>query len=1226
MLKKLYLSVLLFLFTLMGAWAQSGTGVLQGKVLDEAKKEGIAFANVILEREGAIKGGATTDADGRYKFSSLPPGTYDLKVKFIGFSPKTIKGVVVYADKSVFVDIKLASSAVAIKEMTVEAYKVPLIQKDETSTGQTVTREEIAQMATRDVNSIAAVSAGVFQADEGGAINMRGGRSDATEYFVDGIRVRGSTNLPNSAIEQTTVITGGVPAQYGDVTGGVINVTTRGPSRNFSGGAEVLSSAFLEPYGYHLGALNITGPLWVKNKGKDNERAVLGYFLSGEWETQQDGDPSAIGVWQVNPGRLADLQANPLRRSPLGTGFVQNAQFLRKNDLFLDNIRPNAATNRMSFAGKIDFQPTDNFTFTLGGNYDRTWGRSYVRAYSLFNSANNPYFENQTFRVYGRIKQSFNANTSGDGASASSIIKNAFYTLQFDYTNTTSRTEDANLGRNAFGYGYLGEFDVLQERTFRQDSATVDGIFQNQTNIMSGFRDTLVTYKPVDLDPLLTAYNRQFFSLLGDQRLTNFNDIQQLGGTINGLRLSSVYGIWWNSGRQTGGYSYSNNDMFRVSGVASADIKSHAIKFGFEYDQRIDRGYSLNPFASGIGLWGHARGLMNRHLNELDLSNPIYARDEFGLYNDTIYFNRLYVGANQSTFDRNLRSSLGMNVQGLDIVQIDKLNPEQLKVSFFNPNELLNEGQSFVSYFGYDYKGDRLTSRPGQLDFFTDTTNRNIAPFSPIYMAGFIEDKFDFDDLVFRVGVRVDRFDANQPVLRDPFLLFPAKTAGQVAGTLNTANGGRHPGNIGNDYVVYVNDVNAATPTILGYRSGQTWFNANGQEIRNPSALANASAAGRITPYLEDPRQQNVGANAFTTYEPQINFMPRVAFSFPISDEALFFAHYDVLTQRPSGFLRFDPTDFYYLRNVGGTINNPSLLPEQTIDYELGFKQKLNSRSALTISAFYRELRNMIQIINRPFAYPVDYRTYGNIDFGTVKGLTIAYDLRRSGNIRFNGSYTLQFADGTGSAPEQAANIIQAGIDNLRTPLPLNFDARHRLVGTFDFRFGKGKNYNGPRPFGIPVLQNVGFNFVANAISGTPFSRQTFVTPDGDVAGGIDGRTTLKGTLNGSRLPWQLRVNLRVDKDIDFKIGKGTGDRPKMATVNVYLQVLNLFDIRNVLGVYRYTGDPMDDGFLTSNLGAQQLNGTLDPASFIDLYTVSMQNPDNFALPRRARIGVRFTF
>jgi hypothetical protein len=105
-----------------------------------------------------------------------------------------------------------------------------------------------------------------------------------------------------------------------------------------------------------------------------------------------------------------------------------------------------------------------------------------------------------------------------------------------------------------------------------------------------------------------------------------------------------------------------------------------------------------------------------------------------------------------------------------------------------------------------------------------------------------------------------------------------------------------------------------------------------------------------------------------------------------------------------------------------------------------------------------------------------------------------------------------------------------------------------------------------------------------------------------------------------------LRVNIRVDKDIDFKIGKGSGDRPKMATVNVYLQVLNLFDIRNVLGVYRYTGDPMDDGFLTSNLGAQQLNGTLDPASFIDLYTVSMQNPDNFALPRRARIGVRFTF
>jgi hypothetical protein len=48
-------------------------------------------------------------------------------------------------------------------------------------------------------------------------------------------------------------------------------------------------------------------------------------------------------------------------------------------------------------------------------------------------------------------------------------------------------------------------------------------------------------------------------------------------------------------------------------------------------------------------------------------------------------------------------------------------------------------------------------------------------------MAGYIQDKFAFRDLIFNIGVRVDRFDANQKVLKDPYLLFNAYTAGDCA-------------------------------------------------------------------------------------------------------------------------------------------------------------------------------------------------------------------------------------------------------------------------------------------------------------------------------------------------------------------------------------------------------------------------------------------------------------
>ena len=78
--------------------------------------------------------------------------------------------------------------------------------------------------------------------------------------------------------------------------------------------------------------------------------------------------------------------------------------------------------------------------------------------------------------------------------------------------------------------------------------------------------------------------------------------------------------------------------------------------------------------------------------------------------------------------------------------------------------------------------------------------------------------------------------------------------------------------------------------------------------------------------------------NAFEDYTPQINVMPRIAFSFPISDEALFFAHYDVLTKRPTTANRLDPLDYFYLQTGNiSRVNNPNLQPEKTIDYEAWF-------------------------------------------------------------------------------------------------------------------------------------------------------------------------------------------------------------------------------------------------------------------------------------------------
>ena len=61
-------------------------------------------------------------------------------------------------------------------------------------------------MPTRSVTSVAATAAGVYQSDEGSSVNVRGSRSEATDYYVDGVKVRGSLALPQSAIEQITAM------------------------------------------------------------------------------------------------------------------------------------------------------------------------------------------------------------------------------------------------------------------------------------------------------------------------------------------------------------------------------------------------------------------------------------------------------------------------------------------------------------------------------------------------------------------------------------------------------------------------------------------------------------------------------------------------------------------------------------------------------------------------------------------------------------------------------------------------------------------------------------------------------------------------------------------------------------------------------------------------------------------------------------------------------------
>jgi hypothetical protein len=1248
------LSLTALCFAYGATLAQVGAGSLKGTITDAKSGEPLPFVNVLIENKGTQVAGGATDFDGVYLIKPVEPGTYDVSFSYVGYQPVKQTGVVVNGNKITFLDIKM-ESGLELKEFKIVKYQVPLIEKDGGASGGTVTRDQISKMPGRTANSIASTVAGASTAGTGGGISIRGARTENTYYYIDGVKVPAGagTGLPKSAIEEVQVITGGVPANYGDVTGGVINITTRGPSRTYFGGLEYLTSGWklgdditdvvgLDAYAYNQVEASISGPLFFKKDSVGNKtRPLLGFFLSGQYTNAVDEDPQYVNDPRVKPEVRDRLIAEPLTvRDVAGqpTAFY-NTNYLTGEDLEELRTRQNAQRESYLASGKFDITTTPTVNLTLGGSFEYVKQQDYNRNNSLLNAANNNRSRDLTWRGFVRFTQRFNArqeDETGDAGTTKQSIKNAFYSVQFDYSRFDSRDEDPVHQDRLFDYGYLGKFETyrMNNYTFNPDLESFE---------QDGWRDTLVTFVPADLNPELAAITDQYFQLFeqepfnifdptaDDGPYTNFNSIQAGQGLLNGQGPDNVYGLYNNVGSLANNYRRRQTDQMRISATGSADIGQHAVSVGIEYEQVTGRDYNLAP----VGLWGTARLLTNNHIREIDGSqstiNYIFGQYPF------IDHPRLNDQGGQAYFDEQLRLALGLDPNGDDFINLDAIDPSLLSIDMFSADELIRGGENVFtattglinSYYGYDHMGNKLTGRPSLDDFFNDVDangnhTRLQAPFQPIYMAGYVMDKFAFDDIIFNVGVRVDRYDANQSVLKDPYLQQNAYTAGSAVRDGNIQDQlNVRPDNIGDDFVVYVDNFDQPL-NVVGYRDGDDWYNAVGERINDPAILRSSSG---IQPYLigrGDEGQlagSKLNQNAFRDYEPVVNVMPRVAFSFPISDEAVFFAHYDVLTQRPTSASRLDLLNYAYIETTGNTVNNPDLKPTKTIDYELGFQQVLTKSSSLKISAFYRELRDMIQIRNMTEAWPRSYKTFDNIDFGTVKGFTVTYDLRRTGNVWMRAAYTLQFADGTGSDPNTSLALVNSGQPNLRTIAPLNFDQRHKFQLTTDFRYGRGKDYNGPMLFGKPILQSTGVNVVTLLGSGTPYSASSRIINEGEGT----GSHSLNGQINGNRLPWQFTMDLQLDRDVPLSFGKGE-DKAKSANLNIYLLVTNVLNTRNITGVWRGTGAPDDDGYLAAPEYQDAINGQVSSESYRDLYAVKVNTPANFGAPRTIRLGLRFDF
>ncbi|MEL6988672.1 MAG: TonB-dependent receptor plug domain-containing protein, partial [Bacteroidota bacterium] len=486
-----------------------------------------------------------------------------------------VAGVLVLANKANKLDIQMAEEGVVLDVIEVVDYKVPLIQQDNTTSGSVVTSEQIRNLPTKNINALAATTAGISSID-GGAISIRGSRTNSTEYIIDGIRVSGAL-VPQTEIDQMQVITGGIQAKYGDVTGGLISITTKGPSNRYTGGVEYETSEGLTPYGYNLLSGNFSGPILKRKKDK---RSILGFRVSGQYISTEEGRPSATGYYRAKESTIRTLEENPVVTVG-GTQFPA-ADFITNEDVDLLDVRPNEGSERLDLTAKLDARLSDNIDISISGAFQDA--KSQFGSGSFFNWVNNPFSYSNSYRGNIRFRHRIGkvgTSTDEDKAKKSGLIRNISYVLQFGYEKQTSRAEDQRHQDRLWDYGYAGNFDINWEPTV----GLVNGVPAHV-----GYFENLMSFTPSDINPVLAAYNNNIEELPGNIRLYN---------SYNGFRDANVSSVWGLRGNVGGVYnSFNKGESDRITFQASSNFDlfpggsnngRHSIEFGILYEERISR-------------------------------------------------------------------------------------------------------------------------------------------------------------------------------------------------------------------------------------------------------------------------------------------------------------------------------------------------------------------------------------------------------------------------------------------------------------------------------------------------------------------------------------------------------------------------------------------------------------------------------------------------------------
>lgn len=242
--------------------AQSGLGNITGHVVDPS---GAVIPNATVSATNVATGvtkTATTNSAGVYQLQSLVPGRYNLQATAPNFKTLVREGITLQVEDQLGIDLKLEIGT-ASQSITVQS-DVTGLRTEDAQTGEVITKqliETIPNISTgslRDPFALITVAGNVqsssgaragYGLNLGGSVyssppdtRVNGGRTGSTEYLVDGVPVTEGFvhNVANSTpatedVAEFKVITNGLSAEYGRLSGGAVSIATQGGTNSFHG-------------------------------------------------------------------------------------------------------------------------------------------------------------------------------------------------------------------------------------------------------------------------------------------------------------------------------------------------------------------------------------------------------------------------------------------------------------------------------------------------------------------------------------------------------------------------------------------------------------------------------------------------------------------------------------------------------------------------------------------------------------------------------------------------------------------------------------------------------------------------------------------------------------------------------------------------------------------------------------------------------------------------------